>query len=132
MWIWSGSKPLDHHGPRVRLRRAGTWDHQQALCRRSRRSWFGVLMAADEGIFRIIIQATNSFAVVSLLVDFKVGAEKGVNRQLLDRKSDGVRRLCKPPVPKRPPPKFAMAGGKQLCLGAVVKSGHGWTLPVTR
>src|SRR4029079_9426386 len=78
--------------------------------------------AADPGIVHGLVQATNSRAVISLLVDFEMGSEKKLRRKLLDRETDGVRSVRKTSVPNWLSPRIPIAGGEKLRLGAVIKS----------
>ena len=55
--------------------------------------------AADQGIVHALVQATNSRAVISLLIDFEVGSEKKFRRKLLDCETDSVRSVRKTSVP---------------------------------
>jgi hypothetical protein len=82
--------------------------------------------AADQGIVHALVQATNSSAVVSLLVDFEMGSEKKFRRKLLDRETDSVRSVRKTSVPNWLSPRFPIAGGEKLSLGAVIKSDFGF------
>jgi hypothetical protein len=82
--------------------------------------------AADQGIVHALVQATNSRAVVSLLIDFEMGSEKKLRRKLLDRETDGVRSVRKTSVPNWLSPRFPIAAGEKLRLGAVIESDHGF------
>jgi hypothetical protein len=82
--------------------------------------------AADQGIAHALVQATNSRTVVSLLVDFEMGSEKKFRRKLLDSETDRVRSVRKTSVPNWLSPRFPIAGGEKLRLGAVVKSDLGF------
>jgi hypothetical protein len=82
--------------------------------------------AADQGIVHALVQATNSRAVVSLLVDFEISSEKKFRRKLLDRETDGVRSVRKTSVPNWLSPRFSIAGGEKLRLGAEIKSDLGF------
>src|SRR5271156_6224455 len=82
--------------------------------------------AADQGIVHALVQATNSRAVVSLLVDFEMGSEKKFRRKLLDRKTNGVRSVRKTSVPNWLSPRFPIAAGEKLRLGTVIKSDLGF------
>ena len=55
--------------------------------------------AADQGIVHALVEAVNSSAVISLLVYFETGAQKKLSWKLFDREANGVRRVCKPPIP---------------------------------
>ena len=78
--------------------------------------------AADQGIVHTLVQATNSRAVISLLIDFEVGSEKKFRRKLLDCETDRVRSVRKTSVPYWLSPRLPIAGGEKLRLGAVIKS----------
>src|SRR6476660_10052341 len=82
--------------------------------------------AADQGIIHALVQATNSRAVISLLIDFEVGSEKKFRRKLLDCETDRVRSVRKTSVPNWLPPRLPIAGGEKLRLGAVIKSDLGF------
>src|ERR1700722_12147052 len=82
--------------------------------------------AADQGIVHALVQATNSRAVISLLIDFEVGSEKKFRRKLLDCETDSVRSVRKTSVPNWLSPQLPIAGGEKLRLGAVIKSNHGF------
>jgi hypothetical protein len=82
--------------------------------------------AADQRIVHALVQATNSPAVISLLIDFEVGPEKKFRRKLLDCETDGIRSVRKTFVPKRLSPRLPIAGGEKLRLGAVIKSDLGF------
>jgi hypothetical protein len=82
--------------------------------------------AADQGIVLALVQATNSRAVISLLIDFEVGSEKKFRRKLLDCETDGVRCVRKTSVPNWLSPRLPIAGGEKLRLGAVIKSDLGF------
>src|SRR6476661_478481 len=90
------------------------------LCER----WVMVLSrpAADQGIVHTLVQATNSQAVISLLIDFEVGSEKKFRRKLLDCETDRVRSVRKTSVPNWLSPRLPIAGGEKLRLRAVIKS----------
>jgi hypothetical protein len=81
--------------------------------------------AADQGIVHALVQATNSRAVISLLIDFEVGSEKKFRRKLLDCETDRVRSVRKTSVPNWLSPRLPIAGGEKLRLGAVIKSDLG-------
>ena len=55
--------------------------------------------AADQGIVHAFVQATNSPAVVSLLVNFEIGSEKRFRLKLFDRETDGIRGVRKTSIP---------------------------------
>src|ERR1700722_16683009 len=55
--------------------------------------------ASRQRIFRAFVQSTYAVAVEFLLVDFQVGPGKKAGRQLLDRKTDGIRSAGKSSVP---------------------------------
>jgi len=55
--------------------------------------------AARQGIVHAFVQATNSPAVESLLVDFEMGSEKKFRLKLLDREADRLRSVRKASVP---------------------------------
>src|ERR1700674_3157767 len=82
--------------------------------------------AADQGIVHALVQATNSRAVISLLIDFEVGSEKKFRRKLLDCETDGVRSVPKTCVHNWLSPGLPNGGGEKLRLGAVIKSDLGF------
>jgi len=82
--------------------------------------------ATDQGIVHAFVPATNSRAVVSLLVDFEMGSEKKFRRKLLDRKTDGVRSVRKTSIPNWLSPRFSIAAGEKLRLSIVIKSDLGF------
>jgi len=51
--------------------------------------------ATDQGIVHALVQAANSVAAVSPLVDFEMGSQKKLRWKLFDREADGIRRVRK-------------------------------------
>jgi hypothetical protein len=77
------------------------------------RYWMGLLTELPgQGVFGALVQATNTFAVVSLLVDFEIGAYKKSWRDFLDSETDGIGGPCKPSVPNCLAPGFSAPSGK--------------------
>src|ERR1039458_2694346 len=81
--------------------------------------------ATDQGIVHALVQAANSVAAVSPLVDFEMGSQKKLRWKLFDREADGIRRVRKTSVPNWLSLGFPIAAGEQLCLSVIIKSDHG-------
>src|SRR6202050_469097 len=78
--------------------------------------------AAIQGIVRAFVQAANSRAVVSFLVNFEMGTEKKFRIKLLDREADSVGSVIKTSVSHSLSYRSPIAGGEKLRLGFVIKS----------
>src|SRR4029077_16355868 len=82
--------------------------------------------AADQGIVHTLVQATNSRAVISLLIDFEVGSEKKFIRKLFDSEPSRGRSVGKTYLHSWLSRRLPIAGGEKLRLGAVIKSDLGF------
>src|SRR2546425_572219 len=60
-----------------------------------------------ERIIRALVQSTDTIAVESTLLDLEIGAHQMLGRQVLDRKTDGLRGPGKPLIADWPVPLSA-------------------------
>jgi hypothetical protein len=81
--------------------------------------------AADQGIVRAVVEAANSLVVISLLVDFEIGAQERLGWKLFDCEPDGVRRVAKSSVPNGSSSGILLATGEQLRRGVIIKFDYG-------
>src|SRR5580704_14251545 len=84
------------------------------------------LRATGQGIVHAVVQAANCLVVISLLVDFEVGAQKTLRRKLFDCELDGVCRVPKSLVSDRSTPGFLPATGEQLRRGVIIEFDYDW------
>jgi hypothetical protein len=73
---------------------------------------------SSERVFGMLVQATDSLAVESLLLDFELSSIKELQWQLFDCKSNRFCGLCEAPVPHRP---VALAATRREQLGGGIK-----------
>jgi len=58
----------------------------------------GHFSEASEGILRVVIQATNSMAVISLFIHFQIGSKENFGRKFLDCETNSICRVVKPHI----------------------------------
>jgi len=80
--------------------------------------------APDQRIIHALVQAVNSFAVISLLIDFEIGPQKKLRCKLFDREPDRIRSVPKPPVSNWSSAGSLVATGEQLRLSIIIKVGR--------
>jgi hypothetical protein len=97
----------------------------QGLKRRERAIILLTRRAADQRIVHAIVEATNSSAVKSLLVDFEIGSRKKFRGKPFDRKPDCIRRVFKPSVPSRSSPGFVISTGKEFRFSVIIEPSRG-------
>src|ERR1700704_2650901 len=77
-----------------------------------------------QGVVNAFVELADSPIVVSLFVDFKIGAHKECRRQFLDREANGFGGSVKPLIAKAMRLRLARIGREQLGFGTVVKCDH--------
>jgi hypothetical protein len=78
----------------------------------------------DQRIIHALVQAANSFAVISLLIDFEIGPQKKLRCKLFDREPDRIRSVPKPSVSNWSSAGSLVATGEQLRLSIIIKAGR--------